>query len=1052
MRDYAARMEHEREIAGFAVRVGIETGLAVLAQMGGGDKVEYGAMGDSLNTAARLQAKADPGGVLVGPETFRLIARRFECGEPRELELKGKAERVPAYPVIAAREAADAGRGLGGVEAPLVGRERELRLAQEALLELAGGNGGVLVVSGEAGLGKTRLLGELRRTGGARARWIEGRCVSYGESLPYWPFQGVLRDWLGRWPSAEGLRAALDAECRRLLGKGAQEVERPLAIMLGLEGAEPAAGAGPELLQQRIHTSFAELLRQLAAETPLVVALDDLHWADPSSIALLERVLGVTRESQLLLVLSGRPDPEHPFDELRARAAAECGEDLRAVELDALEEDAERGLLAGLIGTGTLPERLEGELLERAEGNPFYLEELVRSMADAGALTRTNSGWRFESDAPVEVPDTVEKVVLARLDRLPTATQEVLRAAAVLGRRFSVTLLERVLGGAVAAGALAHLESADLLREAGPGPEPDYRFKHALIREATYRSLLRRRRQELHARAAEAIEDLYADRVDEFMGLLALHSSAAGDDERALRYHHRAGEAARLIHSPEEAVEHYDAALEAAGRLGVGPDDRHVCELLLQRGALIYDLGRSSEAAIRDVETAAEAAARLGDAELELDAQMSLGGLWRAHDFPRGLEHLEESLRIAEGTGDKKPIVITLTRTAIYLANGLRLRRARELADRAAEVAEREGSEELMNYARDALKFVAQQVGDLDELERHTAALSAAFRRSSPRGLGFGLLYETEFFLMWALVESATVPMARGDFGTAAERANEALALLERRGSVGHEPIFREALCRLGRTSGDYAAALDHGRRAIAAADRSTISEWGAWAAATHAWTLLDLRAAEQARELLVPWAERAQETGAMAQHVRCLSLLAWAASLDGDREAARDHRERAQQLLAEVNVRPGEAWLFGAHAYFALARVLLDEGYADRAEGLVAPVLAAAERFRFLENVAYGSLLVGRARLARGDPDGADVLLTRSLEVASSAGFAGAEWEAEAAVADLRREQGRVDEADGHAAAARELVERLAAAMGDDPLAETFRRRALAGRLASAP
>lgn len=189
-----------------------------------------------------------------------------------------------------------------------------------------------------------------------------------------------------------------------------------------------------------------------------------------------------------------------------------------------------------------------------------------------------------------------------------------------------------------------------------------------------------------------------------------------------------------------------------------------------------------------------------------------------------------------------------------------------------------------------------------------------------------------------------------------------------------------------------------------------------------------------------------------MAQHVRCLSLLAWAASLDGDREAARENRERAQQLLAEVNARPGEAWLFGAHAYFALARVLLDEGYADRAEGLVAPVLAAAERFRFLENVAYGALLLGTARLAQGDLDGADRHLDRSLEVASSAGFAGAEWEAHAALADLCREEGRTDEADRHAATARDLVDGLAAGLGDDPLAEIFRRRALAGRVASAP
>ena len=218
---------------------------------------------------------------------------------------------------------------------------------------------------------------------------------------------------------------------------------------------------------------------------------------------------------------------------------------------------------------------------------------------------------------------------------------------------------------------------------------------------------------------------------------------------------------------------------------------------------------------------------------------------------------------------------------AIYLANGLRLRRAGELADRAAALAD--GNDELLPYARDALKFVAQQTGDLDALERHTSALRLSLGSGRSSGFGSGLLYETEFFLMWALVESATVPMARGDFDEAEARAAEALTLVERRGSIGHTPIFHEALCRLGRTRGDYAAALAHGRRAVDAADRSTIREWGAWAAATQAWTLLDLQAPEEARHLLEPWAERAREAGVMAQQIRCLSLLSWAASQAGD-------------------------------------------------------------------------------------------------------------------------------------------------------------------------
>jgi tetratricopeptide (TPR) repeat protein len=620
----------------------------------------------------------------------------------------------------------------------------------------------------------------------------------------------------------------------------------------------------------------------------------------------------------------------------------------------------------------------------------------------------------------------------------------VLGAAAVLGRRFTVALLDRVLDGdGSAPDGLAALEAADLLREESARPERALRFTHALIRETVYRSLLKRRRQELHARSADAIEELYADRMDEVVGLLALHCTAAGDDERALRYHRRAAEGARAIHAFEEAIEHLGAALEAVERLAA-PDQSLVSALLLGRGSMTYELGRDVGAAIADMEGAIAAARAAGDPQLELQAHMSVGGFWRALDFPRGAEHHERAVQIAQ---ERRPeaLVEALARMAIYLTHTLRLRRARELADRALAVAGEQRDADAIHYARDALKLVAQQTGDLDELERLTSELESGLRGQGQRPLGVNLLYESDMLVMWALVEGATTPMARGDFERAEAKATEALEMLRRSRAVGHEPVFREALCRLGRTRGDYASALEHGRAAIAAAEPSAMGEWGAWAAATYGWTLLELRAAEPAGELLGRWARRAGEAGAIAQEIRCLALLAWADVQRGDAHAAAEHRARAQQLLAEVNARPGEAWLFGAHAYFAVARVLLWEGYPQRAEGVVAPLLAAAERFGWLENVAYGSLVSGSSRLAAGELEGAEERLRGALETASAHGFAGAEWEAHAALAQLSREQRRPEAAREHLDRASAIVERLAAGLGDDALADVFRERALA-------
>jgi class 3 adenylate cyclase/tetratricopeptide (TPR) repeat protein len=1025
--DYARQLEREWAIERFQVRVGIETGLAVLGPVGGGRRVEYGAMGDSLNTAARLQAAADPGTVAVGPETHRLIGGRFEFGPPRQLELKGKADPVASYPLLRARDE-PAPRVRDELEAPLVGRDAELTRAQAAFGALDGGAGGTLLVTGEAGLGKTRLLAELRRDRADEGmRWIEGRCVSYGESLPYWPFQGVLRDAFGS-KGGDPLRRALAAECRRLLGERADEVAESLGLVLGLGDAERGASQ-PELAQQRVHSGFAELLRAFCSQTPVVLALDDIHWADPSSLSLLERLLALTDDAALLIVMAARPELGGALESIVRRVPRE-----RRVALEALEVDDERGLLAGLVGDSALPERLQRRLFERAEGNPFYLEQLVRSMADAGSLARTEAGWELVSEVPADVPDTVDKVVLARVDRLPPDAQEVLRAAAVLGRRFAAPILDRLVEGEVDEG-LEALEAADLVRHDPGWAEPTYRFRHALIRDAAYGSLLKRRRQELHLRAAEAMEQLYPDRLDSVMGLLALHCTAAGQHERAMRYHHRAGEGARSIGSLEEAVEHYGEALAAAEQLGTAADPHAIASLHYLRGGVLFDLGVDAEGAIRDLETAVSAAAEHGDLELQIEALTTLGGMWRGLDFPRGAAHYEEALRLAEA---ERPDAVAevLNRYSIYLANGLRLARARELADRALAAAEREGAQAKVDLARDALKLVAQQTGDLDQLERLTSALQRSLREPTAGGLTADY---RDFILMWTLLESATVSMARGAFDEAQRRADEALAMVERSGAVGHEAMFHEGLCRLARARGDYAAAVAHGRRALERGEQTVNAEWGTWVAATYGWTLLDLRAADEARDLLITWRDRAERSGALAQRIRCHSLLAWAASLTGDRELARVACEGAEVLLSEVSAPPGEAWLFGAHAYFALARVLLTEGEPDRAEAMVLPVLAAAERFRWLENVAYGALLVGRAQVARGDTTSGRERLEQALAVASESGFAGAEWEAHAALAALDRADG------GHADRAAALVERLAASLGDDPLGASFRRRALA-------
>ena len=276
----------------------------------------------------------------------------------------------------------------------------------------------------------------------------------------------------------------------------------------------------------------------------MAVALEDLHWADATSLQLLERLLPDTEDSALLLVLTLRQGATTAW-RLKDDAARELPHRTTEMALEALSGDAGLDLLRSLVGTGTLPEDMEARILEHADGNPFFLEELVRSLADAGSLVRDGDGWRYDHEADVEIPPTVEKVILARIDRLDPQPHATLMAASVLGREFGLPLLEAVTGDGDVKESLSSLMRLDLLREARRWPEPEYRFKHALIQEAAYRTLVVDERRALHSKAATWLESRYAGREEEVAGLLAHHWLAAADEDKAVAYLTMAGDRAR---------------------------------------------------------------------------------------------------------------------------------------------------------------------------------------------------------------------------------------------------------------------------------------------------------------------------------------------------------------------------------------------------------------------------------------------------------------------------------------------------------------------------
>jgi len=578
---YADDVERGWGIASFGVRVGVDTGAVAIGAIGAGSRVELAAVGDAVNTAARLQASAEPGEILATAAVRDGVGELVAWGTPRELELKGKARPVTVHPALDLVSDGRSGHGVSGVTSPFVGRAHELAVGREVVRSVLAGTGGVLVIVGEPGIGKSRLLDELRRetesapAGPRASTWLEGRCVSYGESMPYWPFRDLLRSWLGGSLDEPELRTrvTLRRHLERLFGSGAASDVYPylgavLGISLEPEAAERLSELSPEALQFRTFEVVRELVARIAEDGPVVVAIEDLHWADATSLQLLDRMLGDTDEVAMLLVLVHRREPDHPSWRLKESAARTVPHRTREIDLVPLSGDAERELLHALVGGQTLPADMERRILEVAEGNPFFLEELVGSLVDSGALVRADGGWRFDHAVPVDVPPTVEKVILARADRLRPDDRDVLAAAAVLGRQFSLPLLEGIVADREVGPALAELQRLDLVRQERRWPEPEFRFKHALIQDAVYRTITIADREQLHRRAAVWLEEAYVGRLDEVAGLLAHHWLAAEDEDKAVEYLTRAGDRARQEYALDEAVEHYRQLLPILERRG----------------------------------------------------------------------------------------------------------------------------------------------------------------------------------------------------------------------------------------------------------------------------------------------------------------------------------------------------------------------------------------------------------------------------------------------------------------------------------------------------
>jgi ABC-type transport system substrate-binding protein/class 3 adenylate cyclase len=556
-------------------RVAVNTGPVVVPARDEPPDQLYNALGDTVNVAARLQSHGD---LVVGRETARQLGDRFRLEPLGELELKGKSTPTVAYRVAGEQEAP-----AKTVMTPFVGREAELAQLEGVLAELAHGRGAIVVLTGEPGIGKSRLKSEVRERFRDRVRFVEGHAVSYGAQIPYWPVRELLRDWLALGVSDPEARVRLElrAGIASALGDEADDVYPFVANVLGLplepEIEQRLHELSRDSLQQQTFDAVYRLVCALAQERPLCLVLEDLHWADEATTALLEALLP-SSEDPVALVLSYRAEGDHPALDLADHARRRYRHRFLELELAPLSPQAARDL-AVATADADLPEQLASVLVERSGGNPFFLEEALRDLIERGVLRRLNGSLELVNGGTVAVPALVEEALQARLDRLPREARDLIMAAAVVGRRFEMPLLERLVPTVDLRPALSELQRLELLVEERRRPAPQYRFRHGLVQEVAYRRLVDAQRRALHRAVGEAIEELHSDSPEEVYGLLARHYSEADEPERAVEYLLKAGDAARALYAEQEALEVYGRALAFMERTG---DEARARETLLK--------------------------------------------------------------------------------------------------------------------------------------------------------------------------------------------------------------------------------------------------------------------------------------------------------------------------------------------------------------------------------------------------------------------------------------------------------------------------------------
>jgi class 3 adenylate cyclase/tetratricopeptide (TPR) repeat protein len=986
LQGYGAELQRTQGIT-FRIRLGLNTGLVVVASIGDNLRMDYTAVGDTTNLAARMLNLAEPDQIVMAEDTHRAVSGYFVTRLLGARAIKGKAEPVKAYEVVRARGPrtrleVGAERGL----TPFVGREPELTLLQECWTEARAGRGQVVFLMGEAGIGKSRLLLEFQRhLADEPVTWLTGRCISYGKEMAYLPIIDLLKH---NFQIEEGDDDATISAKIELgmgaLGAGLQPAIPHIKYLLSIP---PGDDAVLHLDAQQRRLKLFEALRAMTLQggqlRPLVLVVEDLHWIDKTSEEVLLHLADSIAAARVLLIMTYRPGYQNPFGE-RTYATR--------IGLRALSDHDSLRLAAGMLAMAEFPPELRDLIVRKAEGNPFFLEEVLKSLLEVGALRQRDGRYVLTKRvSEIYVPDAIQDVIMARIDRLEEVPKKALQLASVIGREFTVRLLERISDvHAQLERFLQELKVLEFIYERSFYPELAYMFKHALTHDVAYNSLLMQRRKELHRLVALAIEDLYAERLPESYEMLAYHYERGEVWEKALEYLVKAGQKAQQAYANQEAREHYSRALDICERLGEAVEPATRMTLYAGKGA-VHLLLSEFRASIEAHQRLLEVARQLGDRHKEAEALYQIGfGFFWAHEFEKALEFSYQAQTLASEISNKNILAASLFVIAFVHAVTGKLDEAACSLEEALRVSREAGEKGREGFNLILLGMLHSWKGEYEQ------AL-----RLLEQGFTIGQAHDLQLVVIWIVWERGLTHAGKGEYAAALGALQDALALSDRLS----DKVFK---CRVLNTLGWVYGELYNLEAAIR----------------------YNREGAEASYKIGDPEIIRNAEINLGDDYL-----------LLGDLEQAQRYLEKVYRDTQQRG-KWGEEymkWRYAQHLYHSLGELWLAKGDAAQALEFADECLKLAKPTMSRKNLVKGWRLKGQALLAQGQGEQAAAALSQALTVAQEIGNPPQLWKTYRALGELYERQADLERAKAAYRSALEVIEGVAARLQNQELRRTF-------------